>query len=202
MFGKLRQVHWISKVQLSKHREAEIYSCFSTKVEFYNPQDEYDLKKTFNDLENICREREEKFKLDDGLVTRGNEMGEHAERNSLVGLDDVSGLADKSMAFVTFMNTCRKFGYSLLYVFHETAVGSPRWRGILSQAQIFCIFPSTIDLVMNHLVRFADQAKNKHVSRQQLWLTNLVRSLGKKTGYTSFCLGKSPHVSGAARYRS
>ena len=123
MFGKLRQVHWISKVQLSKHREAEIYSCFSTKVEFYNPQDEYDLKKTFNNLENICREREEKLKLDDGLVTRGNEMGEHAERNSLVGLDDVSGLADKSMAFVTFMNTCRKFGYSL---FSSTFFTKPR----------------------------------------------------------------------------
>ena len=95
-------------------------------------------------MENICREREEKLKLDNGLVTRGNEMGEHVERNSLVGLDDVDdviGLADKSMAFVTFMNTCRKFGYSLLYVFHETAVGSPRWRGILSQTQIFCIFP-------------------------------------------------------------
>ena len=166
MFGKLRQVHWISKVQLSKHREAEIYSCFSPKVEFYNPQDEYDLKKTFNDLENIYREREEKLKLGDGLVTRGNEMGEHVERDSLVRLDDLSGLADKSMAFVTFMTACRKFGYSLLYVFHETAVGSPRWRGILSQTQIFCIFPLTIDLVINHLVNFADQTKNKHVSRQ------------------------------------
>ena len=64
MFGKLRQAHWISKVQLSKHREAEKDSCFSPEVEFYSPQDEKHLKKTFNNLENIYRERE------DGLVTR------------------------------------------------------------------------------------------------------------------------------------
>ena len=108
-------------------------------------------------------------------------MGEHVERDSLVPLDEVSGLADRSMAFVTFVTTRRKFGYSLLYVFHETAVSSPHWRYILFQTQIFCIFPSAIDLVINHLVKFAEQTKNKYVSRQQLWLTNFVRSLGKKT---------------------
>ena len=70
MFGKLRQAHWISKVQLSKHREAEKDSCFSPKVEFYSPQDVKHLKKTFKNLENIYREREEKLKLEVGLVTR------------------------------------------------------------------------------------------------------------------------------------
>ena len=58
-----------------------------------------------------------------------------------------------------------------------------------------------IDLVINHLVKFADRLRDKYVSRQQLWLTNLVRSLSK-TGYTSFSLSKRPFVSGAARYRS
>ena len=106
------------------------------------------------------------------------------------------------MDFVTFMTTCRKFGFSLLNVFHKTVISSPRWRDILSPAQIFCIFPSAIDLVINHLVKFADQTKNKHNSQQQQWLTNLVRSPGKKTGYTSFCLDKRPHFSGAARYCS
>ena len=40
MFGKLEGVHWISKVGLSKQREAEIGICFEPKVEFYQPQDE------------------------------------------------------------------------------------------------------------------------------------------------------------------
>ena len=77
------------------------------------------------------------------------------------------------------MTTCKKFGYSLIYVFHETAVSSPRWKDILSQTQIFRIFPSAIDLVLNQIVKFADRLRDRHVSRQQMWLTNLVRSLAK-----------------------
>ena len=44
-------------------------------------------------------------------------MGEYVEKDSLVILDDVSGLADRSKSFVTFMTTCRKFGYSLIMFF-------------------------------------------------------------------------------------
>ena len=55
VFGKLESVHWISKVELSKQREAEIDSYFVPRVDFLNPQDEYedeyDLKKTLTDLE-------------------------------------------------------------------------------------------------------------------------------------------------------
>ena len=53
MFGKLEGIHWILQVGLSKQREAEIDLYFETKVEFYHPQDEYDLKKTFTNLENL-----------------------------------------------------------------------------------------------------------------------------------------------------
>ena len=49
MFGNIEGVHWISKVQQSKLRENEIDFCVSPKVEFYSPQDEYNL----NNLENI-----------------------------------------------------------------------------------------------------------------------------------------------------
>ena len=90
-----------------------------------------------------------------------NGMGEYVERDSLVILDNVSGLADRSKSFVTFMTTCRKFGYSLIYVFHETAVNSSRWKDILSQMQIFCIFPFAIDLVLNHLVKFSDHLRDR-----------------------------------------
>ena len=196
IFGELRGVHWISK-----QTEAERDSCFTPKVEFYSPQDEGDLEKTFDDLENIYRERVEKMPFDNESNDVSNGMGEYVERDSLVILDDVSRLANRSKSFVTFMTTCRKFGYSLIYVFHETAVSSPRWKDILSQTQIFCIFLSAIDLVLNHLVKFADRLRDRYVRRQQMWLTDLVRSLAK-TGYTSFCLDKRPFISGAARYRS
>ena len=136
--------------------------------------------------------------------SEGSGMGEHVERDSLIVLDDVSGLADKSPSFVTFMTVCRKFGYSLLYVFHETVQSSPRWKDILSQTQIFCVFPSTLDLVINYLMKFVTRSGSGrgYVSRQQMWITNLVRVLAKKSGYSCFCVDKRPHVFGAARYRS
>ena len=122
-----------------------------------------------------------------------NGLGEYVERDSNVILDDVRALADGSKSFVTFMMACRKFGYSLIYVFHEMAV-SRRWKDILSQTQILCIFPSAIDLVLNHLVKFGDHLRGRYVSRKQMWLTNLVRNLAK-TDYTSFCLDKRLFVS-------
>ena len=100
MFGKLEGVHWISQVRLSEQREAKIDSSFEPKVEFYRPQHEYDLKKTFSDLENLYKERVEKNKI---VQSESSGMGEYVERDSLIVLDDVSGLADKSPSFVTFM---------------------------------------------------------------------------------------------------
>ena len=142
MFGEPRGVHWISKLQLYKLREAEINSCFTPKFEFYSPQDEEDLKKTFGDLDNIYRERVQKITFNNESNEVSNDMREYVERDSLVILDDVSRLTDRSKSFVSFMATCRMFEYSLIYVFHETAVNSFSGKDILSQTQIFCIFPS------------------------------------------------------------
>ena len=35
-----------------------------------------------------------------------------------------------------------------------------------------------------------------------MWITNLVRALAKKPGYSCFCVDRRPGVFGAARYRS
>ena len=43
-FGKIMKVEWVSSVQLSKSREAEIQSCFNSRVEFHHAQDVEDLK--------------------------------------------------------------------------------------------------------------------------------------------------------------
>ena len=201
MFGKLEGVHWISQVGLFKQREAEIDSCFEPKVEFYQPQDKYDLQKTFSDLENFYKERVEKNKI---AQSESSCMSEYVEKDNLIVLDDVSGLTDKSPSFLTFMTVCRKFGYRVLYVFHATAQSSLRWKNILSQTQIFCVFPSAVNLVINYLVKFVTRTGNgrDYVSRQQLRITNLVRSPAKKSGYSCFCIDRRPNVFGAAKYRS
>ena len=67
-FGKHGEVYWISKVKLSKQREAEINS-FEAVADFQNPQDEFDLKKTFDDQENLYREKVEKQKIITGKKT-------------------------------------------------------------------------------------------------------------------------------------
>ena len=92
MFGNLEGTHCLSAVKLSKAREAEIDSCFKPKVEFYNPQDKYDLKKTFVDLENLYGEKLEKKKI--VVENSGNGNGEFMERDNLIVLDEVTGLAD------------------------------------------------------------------------------------------------------------
>ena len=89
MFGKLESIHWISKVKLSKQSEAETDYCFVPKVDFLNRQNEYDLRKTFNDFENLHREKIEKKGI---VANRGNGMGEHVERDSLIVMDDVKWL--------------------------------------------------------------------------------------------------------------
>ena len=153
-----------------------------------NPQDEYedeyDLKKTLTDLENLYREKIEKGGI---VANKRHGIGEHVERDSLIVLDDVSGIVDRYPYFVTFMTTCRKFGYNQLYIFHETTISSQRWNDILCQTQIFCIFPLLMDLVMNYLVKFVSRSDGKgYISRRQLWLTNPVQSIGKKSGFSGF----------------
>ena len=66
------------------------------------------------------------------------------------------------------------------------------------------MFPSALDLVINDLMKFVTRSGSRrgYVSRQQMWITNLVRALAKKSGYSCFFVDRRPHVFGAARYRS
>ena len=42
-FGKLKKTEWVSGIDLSKMREAEIETNFSYKVDFHYPSDEDEL---------------------------------------------------------------------------------------------------------------------------------------------------------------
>ena len=80
MSEKLEGEHWISAVELSKKRKAEIDSCFEPKVEFYYPESEYKLKKTVDDLENLYREKLEKKDIVPG--TEGSGKREYIKRET------------------------------------------------------------------------------------------------------------------------
>ena len=114
MFGRINSVDWISKVELSENREHQIRESFSyASVEFHYPNDvgEFDtvldlLKDNKSDV-NI-----EKNNFDE------LEVGENDVFDRLIVMDGVSGLADKSNDFCSFLTESRKYRYSCIYIFH------------------------------------------------------------------------------------
>ena len=71
----------------------------------------------------------------------------------------------------------------------------------MSQTQVFCVFPTAMDLVLNYLAKFVARGKG-YATRQKLSIANVVRTIENQTGFTCFCLDKRPGVSGAARHKS
>ena len=96
-FGDLKKVKWISGIRLTKRREAEIESNFSCEVKFSYPIDEDELA-----------DKLEEFKLESEIENNSennnvNVFVEKSVRDRLIVFDDVSGLADTSKKFVSFL---------------------------------------------------------------------------------------------------
>ena len=136
-FGKIIKTEWISGIEIDKQRETEIQSYFSneTEVHIAKEQDELDsLIETFK-----LRSREES----DNCKVINNSFGENRKLDRLIIMDDVSGVADVSEKFANFLTVSRKFGYNCIYVFHVIVPASQIWQKIISQTNIFNIFPSS-----------------------------------------------------------
>ena len=59
-------------------------------------------------------------------------------------MDDVSGVAEVSKKFSNFLKVSRNFGYNWVYVFHVIVPASQIWQKIISQSNIFNIFPASV----------------------------------------------------------
>ena len=59
-------------------------------------------------------------------------------------MDDVSGLADVSKKFANFLTVSKKFGYHCVYIFHVITPSTQIWQTIMSQTNIFNIFPASV----------------------------------------------------------
>ena len=59
-------------------------------------------------------------------------------------MDDVSGVADISKKIANFLIVSRKFEYHCVYVFHVIAPATQIWQKIISQTNIFNIFPASV----------------------------------------------------------
>ena len=66
---------------------------------------------------------------EEDIVNSG--LGERSKRDQFIVMDDVSGLADKSKRFVSFLILAHKFNYTCVYIFHTIYPEKSLWRTIL-----------------------------------------------------------------------
>ena len=137
-FGKLKKTEWVSHIILTKERKAKIETCFQCEVEFHYPQDQFALSDLIEFKNRLSKNSNENNVNDI--------FGEKTVRDRLIIMDDVSGLADESKKFAAFLTVTRKYSYSCVYIFHTIFPEKPNWMLILSQTNIFNIFPASVTI--------------------------------------------------------
>ena len=136
-FGEIIKTEWVSGIGIDKKREAEIQSYFTNEAEVHvaNEPDELDsLIETFK-----LRSHEE---IADEDVN--NSFSENKKLDQLFVMVNVSGVAEVSKKLCNFLKVSRNFGYNCVYVFHVIVPASQIWQKIISQTNIFNIFPASV----------------------------------------------------------
>ena len=198
-FGKLKTAKWISGIRLNASREAEIESNFSCEVSFFYPNE-------INELGDLLEE----FKLEVETEETTNDdnvniFGEVIDRDRLIVFDDVSGLADNSNKFASFFTVARKYKYNCVYIFHTIYPEKAIWRTILSQTNIFNIFPASVPLsaVKRILDGVCVRKTTKYIPRTSLWINRLFIELANKNEKVCLTLDCSnTNRDGPSRFRS
>ena len=159
-FGNLAKTEWISGIDIDEKRKVKIQSCFSNETEVHIAKEPDELDSLIETLKLRTRDI-----VDDNDVVNSL-FGENKKMDRLIVMDDVSGVADISRKFATFLSVSRKFGYHCVYVFHVIAT-SQIWQKIISQTNIFNVFPSS---VVNILQSNCIIQSKKYVPIRSLWL--------------------------------
>ena len=126
MFGDIKEVFWISKIELSRERVTNIKECFvGQDVQFNYP----------NNLEDFD------YLLEMGKRNKAtyieNDLGEKRLLDKLIVMDDVFGLADKSDDSANFLTVSRKYGITCIYIFDTIYRNRQNWQMVMSQTEIF-----------------------------------------------------------------
>ena len=109
-------------------------------------------------------------------------FGENKKMDRFVVMDDVSDVADVSKTFVNFLTVSRKSGYHCVHVFRVIAPATQIWQKIISQTNIFNIFPSSVaqntaDKIL--LGNCISQSK-KYIAIRSLWLNRVFTDLANR----------------------
>ena len=164
LFRDIKEVHWISEIELSEDREENIRDCFvDQKVNFDYPSNVED----FDYLIEVYKRRKADYVE--------NVFGEKMILNKLIVMNDVSGLADKSDNFANFLTVSCKYEITCVYIFHTIYPNRQKWQMIMSQTQIFNFFPGSVHTgsVVRILSNFANSYKNTYIANRNIWINRL-----------------------------
>ena len=120
-------------------------------------------------------------------------------------MDDVSGVTDASKKLANFLTVSRKFGYNCVYVFHVIVPASQIWQKIISQTNIFNIFPASVphNTVAKIIQSNCILQSKKYVPARSLWLNRVFTDLANS--HEKHCLTIDCgyiNKNGPGRYRS
>ena len=105
-----------------------------------------------------------------------------AKRGRLIVMDDVSGLADESKKFASFLAVARKYNYRCANIFHTIYPEKATWRKIPLQTNILNSFPATVPLnsVKKILEGACNRKKKKYILNCALWTSRLFIELANR----------------------
>ena len=164
LFGDIKKVLWVSKIELSIDREENIRDCFKDQIINF----EYPI--TVDKFDDLL----EKFTRKKATYTE-NDLGANTDLDKIIVMDDVSGLADKSNDFANFLTVSRKCGLTCVYIFHTIYPTRQNWQMIMSQTKIFNFFPDSVHAssVIKILSSFASRYKHNYIANRNLWTNRL-----------------------------
>ena len=206
-FGTLKKIEWVSSIEFGSEREAEIESCFSCDIDFHDPNG----LETFNDLleefkarSNTAKTKALDTNLSGKIVNSG--FGEETKRDQLIVMDDVPGLADELRKFASFLTVAHKFDYNFVYIFHTYYPGKTNWKTILSQTNIFNIFPASVSLasVWSILENTFIRKTKKYIPQSALWISRLFIQLANRDDRVCLTLEDCSSINkdGPGRFRT
>ena len=198
-FGDIIKTEWIKGIDIEKQREAKIQSYFSNEIEVHIAKEQDELDSLIEIFK--LRSREES----DDSQNVNNSFGENRKLDGLIIMDDVSGVADVSKKFANFLTVSRKFGYNCVYVFHVIVPASQIWQKIISQTNIFNIFPASVphNIIAKIIQSNCILQSKKYVPARSLWLNRVFTDLANS--HEKHCLTIDCgyiNKNGPVRYRS
>ena len=134
-FGKLKKTEWVSGIELSESKEAEIQSCFNHNIKFHSATDTEELKTLIETFKLRAHDLVEKEENVNNSIYREKKIMER-----LIIMDDVSGIANSCREFAEYLTVSQKYRYHCVYVFHIIIPEKEIWKKYLSQTNISIFF--------------------------------------------------------------